>query len=58
MYVCTQETLNLHVSLPEALIQRIFYVRPDRFIVRNVFLSVFLVDLVLQLRWRRAHVLV
>ena len=32
-----------------------FYAGPDRFIVLDVLLSVFLVDLLLQLRWARAH---
>ena len=35
-----------------------FYVGPDRLVIHDVFLSVFLVDLLLQLRWERAHVLV
>ena len=35
-----------------------FYVGTDRFVVRNVFLSAFLVDLWLQLRWAGAHILI
>ena len=34
-----------------------FYVGPDHFVVCDVFLSVFLVDLLRQLRWARTHVL-
>ena len=35
-----------------------FYVGPNRFVVRDEFLGVFVAALLLQLRWAGAHVLV
>ena len=50
--------LAVSVIVHYRVVSQQFYVGLDRFVVRDVFHSVFLVDVLLLLRWARAHVLV